>query len=170
MYDVVLLIEDELTEPDALRVVGQHLEAPDDVRYHLVLPCDNLAASVEAGLASLGSADLYAVGPADQQVELAAEAQRTVDDQAAASLRRSIRRLTALGRQADGSITHERPVDALRALVKRVDGQAVVIVTRPHVVAEFFHADWSAQARRRLGVPVVHLLQQNEGPRPATAS
>jgi hypothetical protein len=165
MYDVVLLVEDELTEPDALRVVELHREALDGLRYHLVLPCDNLAASIEAGMANL-----YAMGPADQQVELAAEAQRSVDEQAAASLARSIQRLTAFGRQADGSITHERPIDAVRELVKRVDGQAVVILTRPHVVAEFFHADWSAQARRHLGVPVVHLLEQNNGPRPATAS
>jgi hypothetical protein len=165
MYDVVLLVEEELTERDALRVAELHREALDGVRYHLVLPCDNLTASIEAGLANL-----YVMGPADQQVELAAEAQRSVDEQAAASLARSIQRLTALGRLADGSITHERPIDAVCELVKRVDGQAVVILTRPHVVAEFFHADWSAQARRHLGVPVVHLLEQNNGPRPATAS
>jgi hypothetical protein len=170
MYDVVLLIEEELTEPDALRVVELHREAPDGVRYHLVLPCDNLAAGIEAGLANLGTADLYAMAPADQQLELAAESQRSVDDQAAAILGRSIQRLTAFGRQADGSITHEHPVDALRELVKRVDGQTVVILTRPHVMAEFFHADWSAQARRHLGIPVVHLLRQNEGQRPATTS
>lgn len=169
MYDVVLLVEEELTESDALRVVELHRGAPDGVRYHLVLPCDNLAASIEAGLSNLGRADVYAMGLADQQVELAAEAQRSVDDQATSCLERSIQRLTALGRQADGGITHQRPVDALRELVKRVDGQAVVILTRPHAVAEFFHADWSAQARRHLGVPVVHLLEQNEGPRPATA-
>jgi hypothetical protein len=170
MYDVVVLIEEELTEADALQVVELHREALDDLSYHLVLPCDNLAASFEAGLANLGLADLYAMGPADQQVELAAEAQQSGEDQAADSLGRSIQRLTAFGRQADGSITHERPVDALRELVKRVDGQVVVILTRPHAVAEFFHADWSAQARRHLGVPVVHLLQQDEGPRSATAS
>ena len=170
MYDVVLLVEEELTEPDALRVVELHREAPDVVRYHLVLPCDNFAANIEAGLANLGSADLYAMGPAEQQVELAAEARRSADDQAAASLGRSIKRLTALGRHADGSITHERPIDALREQVKRVDGQAVVILTRPHLVAEFFHADWSAQARRHLGVPVFQLFKQNQGRRPATAS
>lgn len=165
MYDVVVLVEEELTEHDALRVVQLHRDVLDAVRYHLVLPCDNIAASIDAGLANL-----YAMGPADQQVELAAEAQRSVDEQATASLARSIHRLTALGRPADGSITHERPIDAVRELVKRVDGQAVVILTRPHVVAEFFHTDWSAQARRHLGVPVVHLLEHNDGPRPAAAS
>ena len=33
------------------------------------------------------------------------------------------------------------------------------MLTRPHVVAEFFRMDWSSRARRRLGVPVLHLLE-----------
>ncbi|UMG93491.1 hypothetical protein [Nocardioides sp. TF02-7] len=33
------------------------------------------------------------------------------------------------------------------------------MLTRPHVVAEFFHVDWTSRARRRLGVPVLHLLE-----------
>jgi hypothetical protein len=27
------------------------------------------------------------------------------------------------------------------------------------VVAELFHVDWASRARRRLGVPVLHLLE-----------
>ena len=40
-------------------------------------------------------------------------------------------------------------------------GSVVVRVRwqRPHVVAEFFHLDWTSQARRKLGVPVLHLLE-----------
>ena len=33
------------------------------------------------------------------------------------------------------------------------------MLTRPHVVAEFFHVDWTSRARRKLGVPVLHLLE-----------
>jgi hypothetical protein len=29
------------------------------------------------------------------------------------------------------------------------------------VIAELLHVDWSAQARRHLGVPVLHLLEQH---------
>ena len=27
------------------------------------------------------------------------------------------------------------------------------------MVAEFFHLDWTSQARRKIGVPVLHLLE-----------
>jgi hypothetical protein len=40
-----------------------------------------------------------------------------------------------------------------------VNAQEVIILTRQHLVAEFFHLDWSASARRHLGVPVLHLLE-----------
>ena len=40
-----------------------------------------------------------------------------------------------------------------------VDAREVIILTRPHVVAEFFHVDWTSRARRKIGVPVLHLLE-----------
>ena len=40
-----------------------------------------------------------------------------------------------------------------------VDGREAIILTRPHVVAEFFHVDWTSRARRKIGVPVLHLLE-----------
>lgn len=174
MYDVVVLVEQELTAPDAKRVVELHEQRQDQdpVRYHVIIPCENAAAGVEASLAALGGADLYvtgggfAIGPADHQPGLA-EAQQSIDDEARARLDRSLKRLHVLVRQsteADGSITHERPVDALIEQVKRVRGEEVIVLTRPHVVAEFFHVDWSAQARRHLGVPVLHLLEAHQDP------
>src|SRR6266511_1830568 len=143
MYDVVLLVEQELSEADAKQVVALHEEMPEKVKYHVVIPCHNAEAGVEASLAALGTADLYGAGIADQRADLA-EAQRALDE------------------EAEGGITHERAIDALVQTVKHVDGQEVIILTRPHVVAEFFHVDWSAQARRHLGVPVLHLLEQEE--------
>ena len=51
------------------------------------------------------------------------------------------------------------PVDELAKKVAAVDGREAIVLTRPHVVAEFFHLDWTSQARRKLGVPVLHLLE-----------
>ena len=51
------------------------------------------------------------------------------------------------------------PIDAVVAKVAEVDGREAIILTRPHVVAEFFHVDWTSQARRKIGVPVLHLLE-----------
>ena len=42
---------------------------------------------------------------------------------------------------------------------RAVDGREAIILTRPHVVAEFFHVDWTSRARRKIGVPVLHLLE-----------
>jgi hypothetical protein len=161
MYDVVLLVEQELSEADAKQVVALHEEMPEKVKYHVVIPCHNAEAGVEASLAALGTADLYGAGIADQRADLA-EAQRALDEEAKGCSGRSVNRLQELGQQAEGGITHERAIDALVQTVKHVDGQEVIILTRPHVVAEFFHVDWSAQARRHLGVPVLHLLEQEE--------
>ena len=41
----------------------------------------------------------------------------------------------------------------------KVDAREAIILTRPHVVAEFFHVDWTSRARRKLGVPVLHLIE-----------
>ncbi len=68
--------------------------------------------------------------------------------------------LTAAGAQAEGQVVDVSPVEALKAKVTEVDGREVIILTRPHVVAEFFHVDWTHQARRSLDVPVLHLLER----------
>ena len=61
---------------------------------------------------------------------------------------------------ATGAVTSEPPVDALVAKVSEVDAREVIVLTRPHLVAEFFHVDWTSRARRKLGVPVLHLLER----------
>ena len=68
--------------------------------------------------------------------------------------------IEAAGGQANGVVTSEPPVDALAAKVAEVDAREVIVLTRPHLVAEFFHVDWTSRARRKLGVPVLHLLEQ----------
>jgi hypothetical protein len=160
MYDVVLLVEQELSEPDAKRVVELHHDMPEPVTYHVLVPCHNAEAGVEASISALGTADLYGPGLAGQRDDLA-EAQKAIDSEAKGCTGRSVERLRDLGQHAEGGISHDRPIDALIATVKDVQGQEVIILTRQHVVAEFFHLDWTNSARRHLGVPVLHLLEQD---------
>ena len=40
-----------------------------------------------------------------------------------------------------------------------LDAREAIILTRSHVVSEFFHLDWTSRARRKIGVPVLHLLE-----------
>ncbi|MEU4194077.1 hypothetical protein AB0E69_19405 [Kribbella sp. NPDC026611] len=163
MYDVVLLVEQELSEPDAKRVVELHHDLPEPVTYHVLVPCHNAEAGVEASISALGTADLYGPGLAGQRQDLA-EAQKAIDSEAKGCSGRSVQRLRDLGQSAQGGITHERPIDALVATVKQKGGREVIILTRQHVVAEFFHLDWTNSARRHLGVPVLHLLEQDPQP------
>ncbi|WP_427893679.1 hypothetical protein ACQHIV_11995 [Kribbella sp. GL6] len=158
MYDVVLLVEQELSEPDAKRVVELHQDMPEPVTYHVLVPCHNAEAGVEASISALGTADLYGPGLAGQREDLQ-EAQRAIDSEAKGCSGRSVQRLRDLGQHAEGGISHDRPIDALVATVRHSQGQEVIILTRPHIVAEFFHLDWTNSARRHLGVPVLHLLE-----------
>jgi hypothetical protein len=99
----------------------------------------------------------------DDDVRAAAdEAQRAADAQATAALERSVGRLHSFDREAEGLITRRHPVDELVDYIERVNGREVAVLTRPHVIAELLHVDWSAQARRHLGVPVLHLLEQHQ--------
>ena len=117
MYDVVLLVEQELSEPDAKRVVDLHQDMPEPVKYHVLVPCHNAEAGVEASISALGTADLYGPGLATQRHDLA-EAQKAIDTEAKGCTGRSVQRLRDLGQNAEGGISHERPIDALVATVR----------------------------------------------------
>ena len=67
--------------------------------------------------------------------------------------------LREAGGTADGKVVGDDPIEALSAEVSAVDGREAIILTRSHVVSEFFHLDWTSRARRKIGVPVLHLLE-----------
>jgi hypothetical protein len=91
--------------------------------------------------------------------EEVADIQRELLEQARADLDASVRALAQMGATATGHIVTAEPIDALTAKVKEVGAAEVIVLTRSHVVSEFFHLDWTSRARRKLGVPVLHLLE-----------
>ncbi|WP_435771608.1 hypothetical protein [Nocardioides sp. SYSU DS0651] len=158
-YDVVLLVEQTLTVADAAQVRSLHEALDVPVVYHVLLPMADAAAAVEASLGVMGGADLIApaVTPSADEIEHLRDEYR---EQARRDLDRTAQALASAG-AAVGSVTvvTDAPVDALARKVREVDGREAIVLTRPHVVAEFFHVDWSSRARRKLGVPVLHLLE-----------
>ena len=157
-YDVVLLVEQALSPADAARVRSLHEGLDDPVTYHVLLPVDDAAARVEAAMGSLPSSELLgAPGVLANTADLAA-VEEDARDRAQEALDATLAALTSAGASATGTLVQD-PIQALAAKVKEVDGREAIILTRPHVVAEFFHVDWTAQARRKLGVPVLHLLE-----------
>ena len=158
-YDVVLLVEQVLTDADARQVRSLHEGLDEPVTYHVLLPVDDAAAQVEAAMGSVTGHDLVpgpsiAVPPPDL-----AEIAKETKEQANAELESTLAALKAAGAKATGQVVSQHPIDALAAKVKEIDGREAIILTRPHVVAEFFHVDWTSRARRKIGVPVLHLLE-----------
>ncbi len=159
-YDVVLLVEEQLSAADARQVRSLHVGVEEPVRYHVVLPVEDAAARVEAALGSLTSTDPLApptVPMGEVDSEAVAEGARA---RAAASLRSTREALEAAGGTlASARSSDADPVDALGAVIEEVGAREAIIVTRPHLVADFFHVDWASQARRHLGLPILHLVE-----------
>ncbi len=158
-YDVVLLIEQVLTDVDAQQVRSLHEGLDEPITYHVLLPVDDAAAQIEAAMGSVAGHDLVpgpslGVPPPDL-----AEIARETKERANSDLESTLAALKAAGASATGQIVSAHPIDALAAKVAEIDGREAIILTRSHVVAEFFHVDWTSQARRKIGVPVLHLLE-----------
>ncbi len=159
-YDVVLLVEQQLTAVDARQVRTLHEGLDDPVTYHVLIPLEDAAARIEASMGSLSAGEMLA-SPAMTMRDIDLEAVRQeCKDRSERELQATIAALEATGAiVGSGTVVAEPPIDALEAKVKEVDGREAIILTRPHVVAEFFHLDWTSKARRKIGVPVLHLLE-----------
>jgi hypothetical protein len=159
-YDVVLLVEQALSGADARQVRTLHESLEQPVTYHVLIPLEDAAARVESAMGTLGAGDLV-VSPALAMEEGDLEGiRRDCADRSQKDLASTLAALAAAGAHAVGTVISDPPVDALAAAVLETGAQEAIILTRPHVVAEFFHVDWTSRARRKLGVPVLHLLEQ----------
>lgn len=159
-YDVVLLVEQQLSDLDARQVCSLHEGLDEPVTYHVLLPLEDAAARVEAAMGSLTAGEMVA-SPAVALDEIDLEAVREESRQRSQeALSGTVTTLERAGGTVGSSrLVTEPPIDALAAQVADADGREAIILTRPHVVAEFFHLDWTSRARRKLGVPVLHLLE-----------
>ncbi|MFB9312794.1 hypothetical protein [Nocardioides plantarum] len=159
-YDVVLLVEQALTEQDARQVRSLHDGLDDPVTYHVLLPLDDAAARVEASLGSLSGSELLA-SPQTPMDAVDLEAVREdCQERSEADLTATVAALESAGATvASSTLVTGSPIDELVAKVKEVDGRETIILTQPHVVAELFRLDWASKARRHLDVPVLHLLE-----------
>lgn len=161
MYDVVVLMEQELSAVDTEQIIALHDGLEEPVRYHLLLPVEDAAARVESALGSLAANEAMLtpdlVLPANS--EDLERLQGEVLEHSRRALHSSVEQLAGRSKDVEGDVTLAPPVDALADLVSACGAREALILTRPHVVAEFFHVDWTSRARRRLGVPTLHLLE-----------
>lgn len=158
-YNVILLIEQPFTATDALNVRSLHEAIEDVVRYHVMLPVEDASARVESAMGSLATGEVLAtpavaVGGADMD-----KLRKELLETCRAGVDATVQTIEAAGGSATGEPVTTDPIRALIAKVSEIDAREVIILTRPHVVSEFFHVDWTSRARRKLGVPVLHLLE-----------
>lgn len=158
-YPVVLLIEQALSAADAAQVHSLHEGLETPVSYHVLIPLEDAAARIETAMGSLAAGEVMA-SPAMVMSDVDLEAvRRDCEERSQAELASTLEALRAVGASAAGAVVTDPPIDALAATVAEVDGREAIILTRPHVVAEFFHVDWTSKARRKIGVPILHLLE-----------
>jgi hypothetical protein len=157
-YTVVLLVEQALTAADAAQVRSLHEGLDDEVRYHVLLPAEDAAARIEAAMSAVGG-DSVAAPAVPMSPEDLATVREETERQSSRDLAATLEALHAAGATAEGEVVDDDPIEALSASVTAVDGREAIILTRSHVVSEFFHLDWTSRARRAIGVPVLHLLE-----------
>ncbi|GAA1556078.1 hypothetical protein GCM10009804_11160 [Kribbella hippodromi] len=178
-YDVVVLIEREMSEGDARRVAALHARYEDTVEYHLLVSShpENgfggpmaLLGSTFADVAGLtGSATVVGsatvpsarvIPPAPSRTPVATLADPAVD--LASVIEHSSRRLRAASRDpVHVSITHGEVLLALMQMVKTTGSHEVVVVAWPETAARFLCSDWSAKARKLLKVSRVRILEHD---------
>jgi hypothetical protein len=159
IYNVIVLAEQAMTAGDAAEVVSLHDGIDEVRRYHVLIPCENAQLQVEAALGSLAASETLAA-PAIVGSEVdTAEAQRHIDAEAMSAVTVSIAAIEATGHEASGEFSSRDPISELARVVDDQMADEVIVMTRPHVVQEFLHLDWASKARRKLGVPVLHLVE-----------
>ncbi len=159
MYNVIILAEQALTTNDARQVTDLHEALEDARRYYVLLPCENAAVRVETALGSLAASEVLAAPPVLANDVDVQEAQQEIDQHAENDLEASMAALHAAGHEADGEFSCEDPIEELDRICHERHADEVIVMTRPHVVRELLHLDWACKARRRLDVPVLHLLE-----------
>jgi hypothetical protein len=158
-YHVILLVEQPFTAVDAANVRSLHEAIEDPVRYHVLLPVEDASSRVETAMGSLATGEVLttpAVALDERDLE---GVRKELLGKCRAGVDATVRALEAAGGRATGEPVTNDPIRALIDKVAEVEANEVIILTRPHVVSEFFHVDWTSRARRKLGVPVLHLLE-----------
>jgi hypothetical protein len=152
-------LEQALAAVDAAQVEGLHDSVEDTVVYHVLMPVEDSANRIETGLGGLANGEMLvvpSVAISDTDIQ---EIREELLEECREDLKKTVDALHHRGAQAVGETVSIDPVEALAAKVAEVDAREAIILTRPHVVQEFFHLDWTSRARRKLGVPVLHLLE-----------
>lgn len=162
MYDVVVLVEQPISRVDARQIVGLHSDSPEPTHYHVLLPVEDATSRVEATIGSLAASEVLGTSSLYFGEDDIERIQQEIVESSREAVTACVAALREAGAHADGEVTAADPLDRLCELVRARNSAEVIVLTRPHVVAELLHVDWTSRARRRLGVPCLHLLAHRD--------
>jgi hypothetical protein len=162
-YDVVVLIEREMSEGDARRVAALHARLDEPVDYHLLVS-SHPTEGIGGPLALLGSSFADVTGASSAVARAASASTATAladpDTDLASVIEHSSRRLRGLNDcRVNVSLTHGEILLGLKTLVNSTKSQEVVVVAWPETAASFVCSDWARRARRQLKVPRVRVVE-----------
>ncbi len=164
MYNVIVLAEQVITPADASDVAALHSSIEDRRLYHVLIPCDNAAVRVETALGSLAASEVLAAPAVAANQADVEQAQADIEAAAHEAVAASVSALQDLGAEATGQFSSLNPIESLERVAREHNADEVIVMTRPHVIQELLHLDWTSKARRRLGVPVLHLIEHEIPP------
>lgn len=152
MTDTILVLtEDTLNPADVQHILSLH--EGETLAYRVLVPADTERNLVSAIVDHLSVGELK---QAWDEVLGREPSEKQAKATAAEQLERSVAELRGAGRDADGAVTEDDPLPALRKAVA-AGAREIVVVTYPHAVEDTFHTDWASRAREELHVPVLHL-------------
>jgi hypothetical protein len=152
----VLLIEKALNDLDVHQVTGLHEGEAES--FVVLVPAEGDHGRLLATLDDLALGELR---EAAEEVESPEPSPGEALREAGHALEASIQALRAAGAQATGAITPHDPLDALREAVAAHHADEIIVLTKPHLVEEFFHRDWASRARK-LDLPVLRLFAHTD--------
>lgn len=174
MYTTVVLIERRLSDADVTELIELHGDEED--RFFVLIPGEGEHGGLVRTLDDLALGELRQAAEdveddvrtarADRAAHHAAPLPATTstpeEGPAHAALTGSLDALRAEGATAEGAVAADDMLDTLKAVCVQVAADEVIVMTRPHLVEEFFHRDWASRARRATGLPVLKLIAHQE--------
>jgi hypothetical protein len=145
---ILIVAEVALEHSDVAQIVGLYGTAP---AVQLLVPLADGEPRLQAAL------DHLVLGELGQAWStLRGHLPESAKATATQVLEASLPQLQAAGLEAAGQLIPGDPIAAVVQTIATVNTEAVIFITRPHLIADALHEDWSTQARRALGVPVIH--------------
>jgi len=153
VFTTVLLTEKALSDHDVRRVA--HLHDPEPVHVHVVVPSHDDRSELAEAVDDIARADfadvLHDEDAGRTPSQLASAAEREVEASIAALLSAGVA-------QVDGEVAGGNPVDRVVELARSLDADEVVVITEPHLLADWTRRDWASRLRHSLDLPVLHVV------------